>query len=260
MNLKTPSGTTTTLINHLKHHPQFKRFEKMRSAQSGKKARDMNKLEASVLVPGPFRALLKSNSARARLLTKKKALFLATGLHPYSVVEELGFVAIMQAAAPEYQLPSRTTFSRSVVPELYSKEVERIKGELRHHFQNGVQCYLLTTDSWMSRAGDSYISLTCHMLNANFEPHNFNLSCKHMPQGHTAENLKNALLELAAEWDLPQDIPVYTVTDNGRNFVSAVTRTPWHGLQCFGHTLQLCINDAKKQTPHSRCFAPRHEQ
>ncbi|KAL1485062.1 hypothetical protein MTO96_032196 [Rhipicephalus appendiculatus] len=37
MRLKTPTGTTTTLINHLKRHPDpFKQFEKLRAAEGSK--------------------------------------------------------------------------------------------------------------------------------------------------------------------------------------------------------------------------------
>lgn len=71
-----------------------------------------------------------------------------------------------------------------------------------------------------------------------------------MPEGHTSENLKNVLLDLAEEWGLPQGIPVFIVTDNARNFLGAALRTGWLSIQCFAHTLQLCINCAKRDTPN----------
>lgn len=37
-----------------------------------------------------------------------------------------------------------------------------------------------------------------------------------MPEGHTSDNLKRILLDLAKEWGLPQDVPVFIVTDNAR--------------------------------------------
>ncbi|KAH9377363.1 hypothetical protein HPB48_021320 [Haemaphysalis longicornis] len=37
------------------------------------------------------------------------------------------------------------------------------------------------------------------------------------------------------------EIPV--VTNNGKNFVSAVAWPTWQGVLCFGHTLSLCITD-----------------
>ncbi|XP_070386227.1 zinc finger BED domain-containing protein 4-like [Dermacentor albipictus] len=254
MRLKTPTGTTTTLVNHLKRHPDpFKQFEKLRAAESSKKlagpkkTTGTNKADASAASCSYFKPTLKGDSQRAKTLTKV-AQFLATGLHSYSIVEEPGFLSLMHTAVPEYKVPSRTTFSRSVVPELYAKEKERIKSELRHHFADGTPCYSVTTDGWTSRPGDSYVSFTCHLVDKEFRLHNYHLACRHMPEGHTSDNLKRILLDLAKEWGLPQDVPVFIVTDNARNFLGAASRTGWTSIQCFAHTLQLCIQCAKKDT------------
>lgn len=51
---------------------------------------------------------------------KKTAPF----LHSYLIIEEPRFLALIHAAVPECQVPSRTTFSRSVVPQLCIKEKE----------------------------------------------------------------------------------------------------------------------------------------
>ncbi|KAH9382992.1 hypothetical protein HPB48_023629 [Haemaphysalis longicornis] len=38
-----------------------------------------------------------------------------------------------------------------------------------------------------------------------------------MPECHTADNILGLLQVVAKEWDLPEDIPAFVVTDNGRN-------------------------------------------
>lgn len=153
----------------------------------------------------------------------------------------------MHAAVPEYQVPSRTTFSWSVMPELYAKEKEWIKGELHKHFNHGTPCYSVMTDGWTSRPGDSYVSFMCHLLD-EFCLHNYHLACRRMPEGHTSENL-NILLDLAEEWGLPQGIPVFIIRDNARNFLGVAALTGWLSIQCFAYTSQLCMNSAKKDTP-----------
>lgn len=45
----------------------------------------------------------------------------------------------------------------------------------------------------------SYISITSHMLDADFQPHKYNLACKHIPKSHTSDNFKNVLVHLAIE-------------------------------------------------------------
>ncbi|KAH9361478.1 hypothetical protein HPB48_004579 [Haemaphysalis longicornis] len=62
-----------------------------------------------------------------------------------------------------------------------------------------------------------------------------------MPQEHTGENIAQFLRHVIDDWGLPDHIPIFVVTDNGRNFVSAVAKFNWSGLLCFAHTLQLCI-------------------
>ncbi|KAH9378858.1 hypothetical protein HPB48_014775 [Haemaphysalis longicornis] len=128
MRLKTPTGTTTTLVNHPKRHPSaFKNFEKLRAGEGAKKATGPKKTtgtkatDASAASSSFFKTTLKGDAPRAKLLTKKVAQFVAAGLHPYSIVEEPGFLSLMHATVPEYKVPSRTTFSGSVVPELYAR-------------------------------------------------------------------------------------------------------------------------------------------
>ena len=46
---------------------------------------------------------------------------------PYSFVEDRGFSGLMQQLEPCYQIPHRTTFSRSIIPSIHNetrKEVE----------------------------------------------------------------------------------------------------------------------------------------
>ncbi|XP_064468924.1 zinc finger BED domain-containing protein 4-like [Ornithodoros turicata] len=179
----------------------------------------------------------------------KDAHFIAKGLHSYSIVEENGFLDLIAAAAPEYVVPSTTTFSRSVITILYEEEVRRVKYELKSHFNGGTECYSITTDGWTSRSGDSYLSLTCHILDGNFAIHNYTLACRCMPLGHSADNIRNFLKDVIAQWDLPESVPVFMLTDNARNFVAAIPQCgSWTSIPCFAHTLQLSIEDAKKQT------------
>ncbi|KAH9364163.1 hypothetical protein HPB48_016872 [Haemaphysalis longicornis] len=65
--------------------------------------------------------------------------------------------------------------------------MNELKMVLREIFSQGVEFYMLTTDAWTSRAGDSYVSVTVHMLDRNFVQRAFPLACKAIPEGHTAD-------------------------------------------------------------------------
>lgn len=191
---------------------------------------------------------MDANAPKAKAMTKLVAQFITRGMHPYRIVEEPGFLNMMNSAMPDYTVPSRTTFSRVIVPELYRARKAEVKSNLAKVLERGVEAISLTTDSWTSRANDSYVCVTCHVMDKEFVQHVHALACAEMAECHTAENLQRFIESVLVEWEIPAEgqVPIYVVTDNGRNFVSAVARSTWQGVLCFGHTLQLCITDLKR--------------
>ncbi|KAH6927423.1 hypothetical protein HPB50_003458 [Hyalomma asiaticum] len=249
--LKTPTGTTTTLATHLKRHPDvFVTYEKERCARKSVKSTAKPDVQQPS-VADRFKPKLKHTAPKAQQMTKAIAGFIVRGMHSYSVVEEPGFVAVMNAAMPEYVVPSRTTFSRAIIPELYASKKQNLMNSLQAVIDGGVEAISITTDSWTSRANESYLSVTCHIMDSSFQLHVHALACTEMADAHTAENLVLFLKSVMEEWALPDPgtVPVYVVTDNERNFTAAITQSPWIGIKCFGHTLQLCVSDVKRDVP-----------
>lgn len=70
---------------------------------------------------------LDPNSARAKDLTNAIAQMIIWDLEPYSLVDHRGFRSLLSVVEPRYVVPSRTMFSREIIPNLYKKEVERVK-------------------------------------------------------------------------------------------------------------------------------------
>ena len=70
---------------------------------------------------------LASSSIRAQELTNAIAKMMIRDLEPYSLVDHRGFRALMRTLAPQYVIPSRTTFSRELIPGIYENEKHRIK-------------------------------------------------------------------------------------------------------------------------------------
>lgn len=120
-----------------------------------------------------------------------------------------------------------------------------MKRNLAKVLKRRVEAISLTTDSWTSRANDSYVCVTCHVMDEEFVQHVHALACAKMPECHTAENLQRFIESVLEEWEILAEgqVPIYVVTDNGRNFVSAVARSTWQGDPCFR---QLCTTDLKQ--------------
>ncbi|KAH7934740.1 hypothetical protein HPB52_000030 [Rhipicephalus sanguineus] len=158
--LKTPSGTTTTLVSHLKRHPgKYKEYSKLHQLYSfPKKKSEPKGLSSQATVTNLFKPTLQPSSVKAQEMTKKIAAFIARDLKPYSVAEEPSFIEMMRCAILEYVVPSRKTFSRTVIPNLYTAKEDELKKRIRAVFDDGgAECFTLTTDGWTSRAVARYL-------------------------------------------------------------------------------------------------------
>lgn len=113
--LKTPTGSTSALIRHFKS----------KHSSDTKAAEDQKEEKQRAVIP------LDSTNKKVKEMTRGLALMIAKDLQPYSVVEDVGFRYFANAAEPRFQMPSRTTLSRKIIPEMYETEVDRIKLKLQ---------------------------------------------------------------------------------------------------------------------------------
>ncbi|KAH9360763.1 hypothetical protein HPB48_018218 [Haemaphysalis longicornis] len=207
--LRTPSSTTTPPANHLKskHHGLHNLF----LAESGKQKRSASATQPTI--KSKFEQPKGLPLHRRAEITAKIDHMLVLDLQPYHFVESRGFKELMHEMEPLYKIPCRTTFSRTVVPELYRDTVRSIKGIIHSDIQDGIQSLSFTSDMWTSRSNESYTSLTCHYLTANFELRAFSRSNTLITESHTACNVLAHLQEMMAEWELPLDqLPIQVTT------------------------------------------------
>ena len=126
-------------------------------------------------------------------------------------------------------LPSRTTLSRTLLPEMYDDAVAAVKEKLCDFDAVG-----LTTDSWTSRSTENYIAVTAHYVTNEYKLQSCPLECVKFSERHTAQNLSRELQRVVSEWQLTDKV-VSITTDN------AAKITGWKHLSCFVHTLNLVV-------------------
>ena len=100
-----------------------------------------------------------------------------TDLLPINVVDGQGFREVLKYIEPGYKIPSRTTITTRVEASYVRK-----KAELK--IQLATANVALTTDCWTSLTTESYITVTCHYIEPDWQL--MSAVLESMPVRHTA--------------------------------------------------------------------------
>ena len=183
---------------------------------------------------GQYKAY-SSSSSRHNLLQKRVADFLIENLLPLSTVSSPSFVNLVKTLDPKFTVGSRKTYSDVVIPKMYADMRHVVDGMLRP-----IDAVACTTDGWTSIVTQSYITLSCHFIDKDWNMRSMCLQTRHHPESHTAENIKDMLIEAFHEWKIDQKC-ITGVVDNARNMVNAWQLMEKQHMLCFGHTLNLSV-------------------
>lgn len=241
-------GSTANLHRHLKsRHPTLQLAEVRRGQEGtggqGAGARGQQALppttsarsRAAEQVPMTQFLHRPMNAVWQKEVDEKLIKMITTDLQPFSVVEDKGFREYTKALNPSYTLPGRKVLSQTMVPDRFLKCQAKVKGKVA---QAASVC--LTTDCWTSQTTTSFLSVTCHYIDEDFEMVSYLLDCFEFSDRHTADNLAEQLSKIAEEWGVSDKV-VACVTDNAANVVAAVRKLDWRQLSCFAHTLNLIV-------------------
>ncbi|KAK2579952.1 hypothetical protein KPH14_007632 [Odynerus spinipes] len=150
-------------------------------------------------------------------------------LQPLTIVEDKGFVRLINFLDPKYKLPSRKTLKAWLNAKYELESIDKI---------------CLTTDTWTSINTDIFITATCHYISNNFELISRTLETKKFMGKHTSVAIVNQLFDICKEWRIENKITTI-VTDNAPNMLAAVaslkSRFDVESLPCFVHTLNLIV-------------------
>ena len=114
------------------------------------------------------------NSPHALSISRSIGKFIAAEMRPYSIVKSEGFKQMISTLEPKYKLPSRTYFSDNVIPELYKETRATVLNKLK-----AASMVSLTTDGWISRATESFVTITAHFIESSWHMRNYVLQTRH---------------------------------------------------------------------------------
>ncbi|KAK9213724.1 hypothetical protein WN944_005709 [Citrus x changshan-huyou] len=178
---------------------------------------------------------------------------------PFFVVENAGFRHFYSVVTPRYLLPSRRTISMDTL-EMYLEEKVKLKSLLAGNKQR----VSLTTDIWTSITTASYMVITAHFIDRDWNLHRKIISFNTV-NDHSSETIGKQLEKCLIDWGIER---VFTVSvDNAspnegalRYLIDRVKTWRDDGLvlngdylhvRCCAHILNLIVTEGLKELEQS---------
>jgi hypothetical protein len=184
---------------------------------------------------------------------KAIALFVMLDEHAFRVVEGEGFKLLCRQLQPLLTIPSRRTIARDCF-QLYLDEKLRLKS----YFKSDCVRVALTTDCWTSGQNFSYMTLTAHFINNDWNYEKRILSfCDVL--NHKGDTIGRKVEEILKEWGI-RNVSTITVDNASSNDVAVAYLKKrinnmgglmgdgsFFHLRCCAHILNLVVGDGLKQ-------------
>ena len=263
--IKISQGTTSGMDSHLKvhHKVQYQEYLSLKEQQQ-----ELNKSQAATRKKQGNRdtpTLLFKQSKLQESFTNTLKYEDVQKDHPVQTGFDSRFVDVIVAAflpfgfadLPEVHelfnflnkritVKCSTTYSRQIEHK-YNEAITKIKNIIKTKL--GSSCGF-TSDLWTSRARNSYMSLTAHFIDSNFNLHRWTPYCKYLgSERHTGEVICKHLDDMVEDLSISDEVKKYCVTDNAANMMKGVRISEINSSDCKNHTLQLAIHDAFDDSP-----------
>ncbi|XP_025203269.1 zinc finger BED domain-containing protein 6-like [Melanaphis sacchari] len=103
--------------------------------------------------------------SKRQLIDQQVIKMIVKEYYPFSIVEDVEFIKLVNMLNPGYSLPSRKTLSTSLLPVLYNEIYKKVQSDI----EVNAQYVALTTDAWTSLKNESYTAITVHFIDQNCE-------------------------------------------------------------------------------------------
>ena len=167
---------TTNMLKHLevKHSEEFANEKIKRKNEEKKRKRKqatlfpaisskVQRIEKATTKQLTLQASLDRSKSwnihddKAKKVYKHIAKMIAADLQPFSIVEDIGFLRLLKAICPSYEIPSRK-FIKETAFQIYDKVFKKVQLEI-----NSAPFISMTSDCWTaSTSNSSFISFTAH--------------------------------------------------------------------------------------------------
>ncbi|XP_049290608.1 zinc finger BED domain-containing protein 4-like [Anopheles funestus] len=242
--------STSNLRRHIKsRHPSIslKKAEPSRTSPLTSKVVDQTESEPDGLMNIGYNPVnLASFIDQHEPLTAKKTSQLDEALlemicHecvPFDIVEGDTFKKFIRLLNPNYELPSRKTLSNGLLMDNYLGVLDTVTESL---FKT--KSVALTMEGWTSSYNASYLTVTAHYINDDFELCSNLLECSEFSNHCAGHNIADWLKKVMAKFKIDHKIQAI-VTNYAVNMKAAMDEINVPHLPCFAHTLNTIVQKA----------------
>lgn len=229
---KTKAGfNTTNLIRHLKNkHPaQYNEFSKANKPTSQPTLEEALKRKEK----------MPSDSNKAKQITEKIAQMIAVSDQPFYLVEDPGFLLLVDYLEPRYTMPSRHYFVEKALPALQKQIRDKLLMQLAE-----ASDVAFTTDIWSSSVCPmSLLSLTAQWVDGKFSLCRATLHVREFRGSHTAGRIEQAIEDMLNNWGIDKKRVHVILRDNAANMKRAMLDLGVPSVGCVAHSLQLVVHE-----------------
>ncbi|XP_072523493.1 E3 SUMO-protein ligase ZBED1-like isoform X2 [Salminus brasiliensis] len=162
---------------------------------------------------------------------------IVTDLQPLSLVEEEGFQRFVKALHPHSDISLSASLIRAELLHMYEQMRLKVQQEVSH-----AKDLVLSAEVWSSSKEASYLTVTCHFINKNWELTSYMLETAHLLGEHTPDNVHQQLLRISTEWEIMEKVQVVVINKEGMKKANPAVK--WTYMPCFGHTLNKVVREA----------------
>lgn len=234
------AGNTTNMKDHLRNVHKIREEDQTPVSNSG------TPRQASIAASFQNITDFGGEDKKQKKINDAIVYMIAKDIQPFSIVENAGFIYLMNTVAPRYEIPSRYKVTKWL-DEKYSQMKDLWRTRLTG------KSISLTMDIWSDQMSmRSYLGITAHFL-LEQEMSSLTIGAMQLSERHTGPYLSEMLEICCSDWNIDK----MTLTDNGTNIKKAaeITFGPKIQLPCFAHTINLIARSAIQRESVNGCIA-----
>ena len=164
--VKSFTTLTTNLVGHLKKHPvEYKKYEEEKATKDVSQETTPRARQLTLKESEDRSRVWATSDPRAVHISTKIGEMIALDCQPFFLVDDVGFVRLVNALEPRYKMVSRKYITETILPQIHSNTLSKVKDEITE--AKWISC---TSDIWSTEiSSDSLLSLTAHWLTQSFK-------------------------------------------------------------------------------------------